>query len=107
TFASAIGVINCFMFEAFTWWQSLWGIFMRPMFLLSCIFFIFDDIPKPYQDWLWWNPLVHIVGQMRHAFYPSYAGDYVSYVYLFGISLGLLAIGLILLIRYHRDLQNS
>jgi capsular polysaccharide transport system permease protein len=106
-FASAIGVINSFMFEAFAWWQPLWGIFMRPMFLLSCIFFIFDDIPQPYQDWIWWNPLIHIVGQMRLAFYPSYAGEYVSYVYLFGISLGLFAFGLMLLIRYHRDLQNS
>lgn len=107
TFASAVGVMNCFMFEAFAWWQPLWGILMRPLFLLSCIFFIFDDIPKPYQDWLWWNPLVHVVGQMRRAFYPSYAGEYISHIYLFGLSLGLLAFGLMLLIRYHRDLQNS
>jgi capsular polysaccharide transport system permease protein len=105
--ASAIGVMNCFMFEAFTWWQPLWGIFMRPMFLLSCIFFIFDDIPQPYQDWIWWNPLIHIVGQMRSAFYPSYGGEYVSYIYLFGLSLCMFALGLLLLIRYHRDLQNS
>lgn len=105
--AAGVGAMNCFLFEAFIWWQSLWGILMRPMFLMSCIFFIFDDIPQPYQDWLWWNPLVHIVGQMRRAFFPSYVGDYVSHAYVFGLSLGLFAFGLILLIRYHRDLQNS
>ena len=105
--ASAIGTMNCFMFAAFSWWQPMWSILMRPIFLVSCIFFIFDDIPQPYQDWLWWNPLVHVVGQMRRAFYPSYAGDYVSYVYVFGLGLGLIALGLTLLIRYHRDLQNS
>ena len=107
TFASAIGVMNCFMFEAFSWWQPLWGILMRPLFLLSCVFFMFDDIPQPYQNWLWFNPLVHVVGQMRRSFYPSYVGEYVSHLYVFGLSLGLLAFGLMLLIRYHRDLQNS
>lgn len=105
--ASAVGAMNCFLFEAFSWWQPLWGIFMRPLFLLSCIFFVYDDIPQPYSDWLWWNPLVHIVGQMRRAFYPSYAGAYVSHLYVFGLGLVLLAIGLALLVRYHRDLQNS
>lgn len=106
-FSFAIGSLNCFLFEAFSWWQPVWGILMRPLFLLSCIFFIYDDVPDPYKDWLWWNPLVHIVGQMRHAFYPSYVGDYISYTYVFSVSLCLLALGLIFLIRYHRDLQNS
>lgn len=105
--ASAVGVMNCFLFEAFTWWQSVWSILMRPLFLMSCIFFVFDTIPQPYQDWLWWNPLVHLVGQMRMAFYPAYHADYISYTYVFGLGLGLFALGLALLVRYHRDLQNS
>ncbi|MFD1481992.1 ABC transporter permease [Paracoccus nototheniae] len=104
---SAVGMMNCFLFEAFSWWQPLWSMLMRPFFLLSCIFFIFDDVPQPYQDWLWWNPLIHVIGQMRRAFYPSYAGDYVSYLYVFGLGFGLFALGLALLVRYHRDLQNS
>lgn len=105
--ATAVGAMNCFLFEAFSWWHSLWSILMRPVFLVSCIFFVYDDIPQPYRDYLWWNPLVHVIGQMRHAFYPSYSGDYISYTYHFGFSLGLLALGLALLVRYHRDLQNS
>ncbi|WP_304616839.1 ABC transporter permease [Paracoccus sp. (in: a-proteobacteria)] len=105
--ASAVGVMNCFLFEAFTWWQSVWSILMRPLFLVSCIFFLFDTIPQPYRDWLWWNPLVHVVGQMRKAFYPNYNGDYVSYAYVFGLGLGLFALGLALLLRYHRDLQQA
>ncbi|TJZ94144.1 sugar ABC transporter permease [Paracoccus gahaiensis] len=104
---AGVGVMNCFLFEAFSFWQPLWSIFMRPFFLLSCIFFMFDDVPQPYQDWLWWNPLIHIIGQMRAAFYPGYTGDYISHVYVFGLGLGLFALGLMLLARYHRDLQNS
>lgn len=105
--SSAIGAINCFLFEAFTWWQPMWSILMRPLFLISCIFYIFDGIPEAYQKVLWWNPLVHIVGQMRHSFYPSYEGGYVSYIYLFGLSGVAFSLGLFLLIKYHRDLQNS
>lgn len=104
---AAVGVMNCFLFETISWWQPMWSILMRPLFILSCVFFIFDDVPQPYQDWLWWNPVVHVVGQMRRAFYPNYGGEYVSYVYVFGLSLALFALGLALLVRYHRDLQNS
>lgn len=109
TFSVALGVgaVNCFLFTAFPWWQSAWSILTRPLFLISCIFFIFDDVPQPYQDYLWYNPLVHSVGQMRKSFYPSYSGDYVSPVYVFGIGLTLTAIGFALLTRYHRDLMNS
>ena len=105
--AAGVGTLNSFLFAAFPWWQSVWSIMMRPLFLVSCIFFVFDTIPLPYRDWLWWNPLVHVVGQMRSSFYPSYRADYVSHVYVFALSLALLVVGLALLIRYHRDLQNS
>lgn len=106
-FALGVGVMNCFLFAAFEWWQWAWSIVTRPLFLVSCIFFIFDDIPQPFQDYLWFNPLVHVIGQMRKSFYPSYVGDYVSPVYVFGVGLGLLALGLALLTRYHRDLMHS
>ena len=104
---TGVGVINCFLFQAFAWWQSVWGILMRPLFLLSGLFFIFDEVPQPYQDWLWWNPLIHVVGQTRRSFFAGYSGDYVSHAYLFGLGMGLTALGLGLLIRYHRDLQYS
>jgi capsular polysaccharide transport system permease protein len=106
-FGAAVGVMNCFLNEAFPWWQQVWAILNRPLFLISCVLFVYDDIPKPFADYLWFNPLVHIVGQMRRSFYPSYAGDYVSPAYVLGVSLLVYALGLALLIRYHRDLQNS
>lgn len=106
-FGSAVGVANCFLTEAFPWWLQIWAILNRPLFLVSCVLFIYDDIPQPFRDYLWWNPLVHIVGQARKAFYPSYPGDYVSPAYVLGVSLLVYALGLALLIRYHRDLQNS
>ncbi|MCZ0962443.1 ABC transporter permease [Paracoccus benzoatiresistens] len=106
-FGAAVGVMNCFLNEAFPWWQQVWAILNRPLFLVSCVLFVYDDIPTPAADYLWYNPLVHIVGQMRKSFYPSYAGDYVSPAYVLGVALLVYALGLALLIRYHRDLQNS
>lgn len=104
---SAIGSINCFLFSAFPWWSNIWSILMRPLFLISGLFFLFDDVPEFYQDYLWWNPIIHIVGEMRKSFYPSYTGDYVSVMYVFALSLSIFALGFALLMRFHRDLQNS
>lgn len=107
SFGIGVGTVNCFLNSAFPWWPQVWGILMRPLFFLSCLFFIFDDVPMPLRDWLWYNPLIHVVGQMRRSFYPSYAADYVSHVYVFGVSLALTLTGLLLLYKYHRDLMNS
>nr|WP_255330237.1 ABC transporter permease [Paracoccus albicereus] len=102
-----IGVLNCFLFTGFPWWQKVWMILNRPLMIASCVIFMFDTVPQPWRDWLWWNPLVHVVGQMRKAFYPSYSGDYVSPAYVFGVGLICLTLGLTLLLRYHRDLLNG
>lgn len=104
---SAVGSMNCFLFSAFPWWTSVWSILTRPLFLLSGLFFIYDDVPIPYKDYLWWNPLIHVVGQMRRSFYPSYSGDYVSHLYVFSLSLSLFALGFALLKKYHRDIHYS
>lgn len=107
TFAIGLGTLNCFLFTAFPWWQQVWSIVTRPLFLLSCVFFIYDGVPEQIQPYLWFNPLVHVVGQMRKSFYTAYQGDYVSPIYVFAVGLVLMAVGLTLLHRYHRDLLNS
>ncbi|SEP09069.1 capsular polysaccharide transport system permease protein [Salinihabitans flavidus] len=102
-----IGVLNCFLMSRFSVWKSAWSILTRPLFIISCIFFLFEGVPQPYRDWLWYNPLVHIVGLMRRGFYPSYDATYVSVPYVAGVGMITLVIGLLLLRRYHRDLLNS
>lgn len=99
-----IGVMNCFLRLRFPIWSTIWSILNRPMFLISCIFFLFETVPQPYQDILWHNPLIHIVGMMRSGFYNSYEASYVSELYVYGLSLVLAVMGLILLRRFHREL---
>jgi capsular polysaccharide transport system permease protein len=105
--ALGIGSFNAYLFAIFPIWRRAWSILMRPMFLISCIFFLFDTIPQPMRDWLWWNPIVHIVGMMRAAFYPTYDAYYVMPSYVVAISLVTLLLGLVFLSRYHRTILND
>lgn len=105
--ALGIGTLNCFLLTAFPIWERMWAVLNRPLFIISCIFFIFDDVPQPYQDYLWWNPLVHIVGMMRSGIYVTYEASYVSPLYVFLIGLLTAATGLLLLRRYYTDLINN
>ncbi len=102
-----IGTLNCYLFNAFPVWEQVWTIINRPLFLLSTIFYIFEDIPWRYQNLMWYNPIIHIVGLMRRGFYPTYDARYVSPTYVFAIALITLFFGLLLLNRHHRDILNN
>ena len=107
SFGLGVGVMNCFLLLKFPTWQRVWAILNRPLFVVSCIFFLFEGIPDQYQEFLWWNPIIHLVGHTRHAFYDAYDPEYLSAVYVFSLSLGLGALGIIFLRRYHREMIES
>jgi len=102
----AIGTFNCYFFIAFPSYVHVWAILNRPMFIISCIFFLFDSIPQPFRDYLWFNPLIHLVGLMRAGLYATYDAEYASITYVLGISLFLFLIGMHILRRYVRDAMN-
>lgn len=102
----AVGTVNCTLIGLFPIWEVAWSIITRPLFLASSILYIFEDLPPLAQDILWYNPLVHIVGLMRTGFFPTYTAAYVNEVYVLAVSLVLLALGQILLGRYHREILN-
>ncbi len=105
-FTLAVGTFNCFLFVAFPAYVQIWAILNRPMFILSCIFFLFQSIPQPYQDILWFNPLVHLVGLMRSGIYPTYDASYVSLTYVLGLSAILFLVGLQMMRIHLRDAMN-
>ncbi|WP_415405223.1 ABC transporter permease [Tateyamaria sp. SN3-11] len=101
-----VGAINCFMFTMFPIWQQVWSVFTRPLFIISGILFIYDSVPEPYAWYLWFNPLVHVVGTMRSGFYFNYVADYATPTYVFGIAFGFMLIGLVFLRKFHREMLN-
>ena len=98
--AAGFGVMNAFLFLAFPAWERVWMILTRPLFIISGVFFLFEDVPSDVRDVLWYNPLFHVTGQMRAGFYPTYAADYVSPGFAFGLGTGLLFFGLLLISRH-------
>ncbi|MEQ6250820.1 ABC transporter permease [Sulfitobacter sp. HNIBRBA3233] len=102
--AFSIGVANCFLFTRFPLWQSFWNILNRPLFLLSGVFFLPENLPEGAREYIVWNPLIHITGLMRKGFYPTYDAPYVDTIYVMGVSFIVGSLGLWFLIRYHKDL---
>jgi len=105
--ALGVGTLNCVLMSMVPLWQRLWSILNRPLFIVSGIFFLFGSVPEPYRGFMWYNPLVHVIGEMRAGFYPGYNAQYVSVSYVLGVSLTLMAAGLLFLRRYHRDIVNG
>ncbi len=102
-----IGTLNCVIIHLLPSWRQLWSIITRPIFLVSCIFYLFDTLPVWVQNVLWWNPLVHIIGLNREGFYSIYEGDYVVIAYPLIVGGVTLFLGLALLRRHAQDLINS
>ena len=101
--ALGVGTLNCYLFTQVPIWQNIWAILTRPLFLISCVFMVFDQLPAWARDWLWYNPIVHTVGTMRHGFYSTYHAQYTSPLYILAIALITATAGLVLI---HKDKQN-
>lgn len=102
-----IGTLNCALGGLYPTYEIIWSIATRPLFLVSGIFYIYEDMPRNIQNILWYNPLMHITGLMRMGIFPTYQPLYISVIYVLTISLVCLLLGLILLGRYHRDILNN
>lgn len=102
----SIGVLNCVLFGLFNVWMQVWSIANRPMFFISGVFFLYEDMPSSLQSILWYNPLLHITGLMRRGFYSNYDAAYFSATYVIGLSVVCLFLGIVLLGRFHRTILN-
>jgi capsular polysaccharide transport system permease protein len=99
-----LGCLNAFLFMRFPVWQQIWSILTRPLFLISGVIIIYEDMPLLAQQVLWYNPVLHLTGLMRDGFYPMYRPDYISLVYI-GLCIAVpMVMGLLLLRRHHRTL---
>ncbi len=101
-FGLGVGLLDSVLGGLFPVWNQIWSILTRPLFLASGVFFLYEDMPKFAQDILWWNPLLHVVGEVRRGFYPTYHASYVSLTYLVGVTLILLATGLVFMRAHYK-----
>lgn len=89
-----LGLANVWLFAVSRSWEIAWNIVSRPLFLISCVFFSFESLPRAVQEVLWYNPLIHVVGAVRAGIYPTYDPVHVAPGYVAAIALGLGLLGL-------------
>ncbi len=102
--ALGVGTLNCYLMTAYPLWERVWQIATRPLFILSGLFFLFEDLPEQFRQILWFNPLFHVTGAARAGLYATYDATYVSPIFVYSVACVSLCLGLLFLKRYHRDL---
>jgi capsular polysaccharide transport system permease protein len=106
-FGLAMGLFNCITFAWSKTWQTVFGLLNRPTFIISGIFFIYEDLPRFAQDIVWWNPLIHVTALMRKGFYPTYEASFVSPVYVILCATVLFMLGVMLMRTMRRTLLEA
>lgn len=104
TLSVGIGLVNAFLVAMFPIWATIWAILNRPMFLFSGILFVPDLLSEGFRDFVFWNPVTHVVSEMRAGFYVNYDAVYVSSLYVYSIAAVTCFLGIVLLYRNHNNL---
>ena len=73
--------------------QIMGVMWTRAMFLTGGVFFLASTVPGWMRPWFDWNPLFHIIDQMRAAAFVNYAGGDTSLSYAAKVVAGLLLVG--------------
>lgn len=105
--AMGVGTLNCTLFLRFPVWERLWGIATRPLFVISGIFFLIEDVPQPWRDVGWFNPLLHLTAMMRAGAYSTYSAPLAQPAYVWAVALGTLFLGLLALRLLRKDLGHG
>ena len=94
--ALGVALANIVLFFRFPIYETLFGILMRPLFLLSGVFYIPMQMPHPFSDYLLANPISHVVILFREGFYGESLLGGADTWFLGETSLIVLFIGLLL-----------
>jgi len=93
-FSFSLGLIFAIIKEYFPDFNKVSAIVLKPMYYVSGIFYTADMIPATYRDYFLYNPILLFIESMRSFWFKEYNDKYVSYEYLFGLTLFLLALSL-------------
>ncbi|WP_164833337.1 ABC transporter permease [Sinorhizobium meliloti] len=77
-----IGTANAALFAISPMYEQVFGLVMRPLYLISGVFFLPDSMPHPYSDFLLYNPVAHIIMAFRRSVYPEYRASSLDEMYV-------------------------
>lgn len=91
-----VGMINLVIRSLFTHWMTIFSVVSFPLWLFSGIWFLPEQVPVPFRDYMLWNPITHLLMWFRTGFYPdakavfldeSYALAFIGVVLAAGLAL--------------------
>jgi capsular polysaccharide transport system permease protein len=75
-------------------YNNIQSVFMRVMFFTSGKFFVADTLPETLRDWLWYNPLLHVIEWARSAFFTGFESQFYDLSYPLVFALVMVFLGL-------------
>ncbi len=94
--AFGMGTLNAALIAFIPVWERIWQICTRPLFVISGIFFLMEILPAELRALAWWNPLIHVTGEMRRATYASYDAGFVSAPFVYAVALAAAGLGFLI-----------
>lgn len=102
-----IGTINIVMFARSALYEQIFGIINRPIFMISGVFFLPENLPSPFRDYILYSPLVHIIMWFRSSIYPEYRAAGLDRGYALEFAIVCIALGLVLLTTSMRQIRED
>jgi capsular polysaccharide transport system permease protein len=88
------GTVNAVIASLWDTWIQIEKVLTRPLFFISGIFYVPSKLPTQAQEFLTWNPVLHLVEWFRFGFYPNYNSRILDIWYPLIIGTTLLLLGL-------------
>lgn len=76
------GLTNAMILVLWPTWKRIEVILSRPLFFISGVFFLPDQLPPTVRYYLSWNPLLHAIDWFRVGYYPNYDSVVLDLGYL-------------------------
>ncbi|MDP2372361.1 ABC transporter permease [Reyranella sp.] len=92
-----VGMINIVIQSYFHNWMTIFGMFSFPLWIFSGVWFLPEQVPQPFREYMLYNPILHVVLMFRTGFYWNYNSFYLDVPFVVGVSALLVATGLALM----------
>ncbi|MBD9635484.1 ABC transporter permease [Ensifer sp. ENS07] len=102
-----VGLANISMFTRWPLYEQAFSLMMRPLFMLSGVFFLPDSMPKPFADYMLYNPIVHVIMWFRTGVYPEYRATGLDIGYAGEFAAVYLIVGLVLFTLSSREIREE
>jgi len=99
---SSMGLITGCVVMEFPSIEVFMQLLRRGLFFSSGVFFMADGLPTILQDYLYWNPVLHVTEWFRSAYFSESDSRFLDMNYLWTCIVGMLLVGLVLERRLYR-----